>query len=614
MSFGMGAGHFSGKAANKFSEEKKVKDINKTIYKRLIRTGKKYWSRFLAGFLLIIVVSVINLIRPYFMKTAIDDYIKGYVNGAVEIERAISGVEKLALIFLLIMAVEFVFKYLHTYILQKTGKKIIMELRQRVFSHIQKLPVSFFDRNPIGRIVTRVTNDTDAINEMFTNVVVGFLQNIFLMAGIVVVMLSLNTNLTLISFTVLPFMVAVSVLFRNKARIIFNEIRTRLAAINAFFSEHISGMKIIQAFNMQEKKLSELEKINKKYYESSLKRTRLFGIFRPFMDVVKSLALALLLWYGGGRIIKGTLEFGTLFAFISYINMFFQPIMELTERYNTLQGALVASDRIFTLLDTKAEPEPVNPVKPEKAGGKVEFKNVWFAYAGERWVLKDVSFVINPGQSAAFVGATGAGKTSIINLMCGFYENQRGEILIDGVNIKDMKKEDYRKNIGLVLQDVFLFSGDIKTNIGLFDKNITLERIKEASDYVNASKYIEKLPKGYLNPVNERGSVLSLGQRQLLSFARALLKNPSILVMDEATSSIDTETEQLIQDAVGKLMEGRTSIAIAHRLSTIQKADRIMVIHKGELVETGNHQELLQKEGLYYNLYRLQYKEELEGA
>ena len=430
------------------------------------------------------------------------------------------------------------------------------------------------------------------------------------MIGILVIMFKMNVRLTIISLAMLPIIAFVTILFRKKSREIFGEIRSRLGRLNAFLSENLSGMKVTQSFNMQEEKYNEFEEINTKYYSARQRQIKLFGILRPLMDVVRSLILSILLWYGGLNIISGKLEFGTLFAFINYINQFFTPIMHFTEGYNILQSAIVSGNRLFALMDYEPEPEPSDDEREEleEVRGGIEFKNVWFAYEEDKWVLKDVSFKISPGESVAFVGATGAGKTSIINLICGFYENQKGEILLDGVNIKHIEKATLRKNIGMVLQDVFLFSGDIETNIRLFDKTITTEEIIKAAKYANADCFIDQLPGGYKNPVTEKGSTLSMGQRQLLSFARALVIDPKILVMDEATSSIDTETEILIQEALVKLMEGRTTIAIAHRLSTIQNADKIIVIHRGRIREMGTHSELLEKRGLYYNLYMLQYK------
>jgi ATP-binding cassette subfamily B multidrug efflux pump len=614
MAGGLGFGgmmHGAGGARGGLSEDERVdgKIYDFKLIKKMSRFAKPYLHLFLAALILILAVSSSRLARPYITKIAIDEYMSKGLSGELPTDSARKGLYTLGVLFFGLVVMEFAFSYLHTYILNLAGKKIVMNLRDRIFRHIQKLPVSYFDKNPVGKIVTRVTNDTDSLNEMFTNVIVSLMQDIFVMIGVVAIMLSLSVRLTIISFLVLPVMTLATYMFRKKAREIFQEIRARLANLNAFLAEHVSGMKLIQVFNMQDKKCDEFEKTNKEYYDSNRKRIILHGLFRPFMDVVNSLAIALILWFGGRDIISGILEFGTLYAFTNYINQFFQPIMNLTEIYNTMQSSMVSAERIFDLLEEKPEPEPEDDdtIELKEIRGEIEFKNVWFAYVGENWVLKDVSFKINPGETAAFVGATGAGKTSIINLICGFYEIQKGDIFIDGINLKKIKKTALRKNIGLVLQDVFLFSGDIETNIKLFEEGITFDKVKKAAEYVNADYFISRFPEGYKHPVNEKGTTLSAGQRQLLSFARALVFDPAILVLDEATSNIDTETEILIQKALVKLLSGRTSIAIAHRLSTIQKADKILVIHKGTIRESGSHQELLEKKGLYYNLYKLQY-------
>ncbi len=604
---GGGFGH-----GRSLGEEINGKVYDKQLLKRLIRYAKPYWHWFLIALILILSISAGGLARPFLIKTAIDEYITKAYEGVITTGHAVSGVRQLGIIFLMLMIGEALFSYMKTYLLQFAGKKIIMNMRNQIFSHIQKLPVVYFDKNATGRIVTRVTNDTEALNEMYVNMAVGFLQSIFEMVGIVVLMVVLSVELTLVSFAVIPLMVIITIYFRKKAREIFGEIRRRLAAINGFLSEHLSGMKIIQVFNMQKKKEEAFERINHAYYKASFKHIILFGVFRPFMDVIRLVALALLLWYGGRNILGGTLAFGTLYLFIEYTNKFFQPITELTEQYNILQGAMVSAERIFSLIDYAAEPDVLaRGDLPQKLQGRIEFKNVWFAYEGEAWVLKDVSFTIYPGQAVAFVGATGAGKTSIINLICGFYQHQKGEILIDGVRIGDIPKLQLRKNIGLVLQDVFLFSGTVEENIKLFDRNISSAQVEKAARYVNADNFIQKMPCKYQTQINQKASVLSMGQRQLMSFARALLNDPAILVMDEATSNIDTHTEKLVQEALAKIMRGRTTIAIAHRLSTIQNADQIIVIHKGRIVEQGVHQELLKQEGLYYGLYRLQYQHQV---
>jgi len=526
-------------------------------------------------------------------------------------ERDAASVLKLALILLGVMALGFVLNYIQVYILQYTGQKIIFNMRVEIFRHLQGLSLSFFDRNPVGRLVTRVTNDTDALNEMYTAVLVNLFKDLFLLVGIVIVMLRMNFELALVSLATLPVILAVTVVFRVQAREAYRLVRTRLARINATLAENISGMRIIQIFGREKKKFEEFDAINRDYLAANMRELRVYAIFRPAMDLISSLALALLIWYGGGRVLAGKLEFGVLYAFISYIQQFFRPINDLTEKYNIMQSAMAASERIFMLLDTNArEPDPVRPVSLGRPRGEIEFQNVWFAYNGEDWVLKDVSFKVGPGETCAFVGATGAGKTSIISLIGRMYEISRGRILIDGVDIRHIPRHELRRHIGVVQQDVFLFTGDIESNIRLNSSEIAEEDVQEAARYVNADTFIRRLPGGYRAEVKERGVTLSAGQRQLLAFARALAFDPAILVLDEATATLDTETEALIQDALAKLVRGRTTLIVAHRLSTIQNADKIIVIHKGRVREVGTHQELLAKRGIYYQLYLLQYKEQ----
>jgi ABC-type multidrug transport system fused ATPase/permease subunit len=449
------------------------------------------------------------------------------------------------------------------------------------------------------------------LNEMFTAVLVNLFKDVLMLCGIVIIMLRINTPMALVSFTIIPLIIISAAVFRLKARDAYRQTRVKLARINSTLSENISGMRIIQIFNRAAYKYKEFEDINKEHKEAGMRELFVFAVFRPSMDLIYSLALSLLIWYGGARMLAGELPFGVLFAFINYIEQFFQPINDLTEKFNILQSAMASSERIFLLLDEKETVEnPSSPVTLGKLKGDIEFKNVWFAYEGENWVLRDISFKINAGETAAFVGATGAGKTSIISLIDRLYDIQKGEILIDGKNIKELDKYELRAQIGTVLQDVFLFSGDIKSNIRLNESRIDDETIMQVSRFVNADKFIEKLPKGYDEEVAERGATFSSGQRQLLAFARALAFDPSILVLDEATSNIDTETEILIQDAIKKVIRNRTTIVIAHRLSTIQHANKIIVLHKGKLREMGTHQELLDRKGMYYDLYLLQYKEE----
>lgn len=520
-----------------------------------------------------------------------------------------TGLLKISLLFLLVLLGGLLLGYIQTLILQYTGQKIIYNIRLQVFSHVQTLSLSFFDQNPVGRLVTRVTNDTEALNEMYTSVLVNLFKNIFMLVGILVMMLRLHVKLSLITFAVIPIIVAVTFLFRNLARKTYREIRGKLSKINAFLSEHLSGMKIVQIFAQEEEKFKEFNEINEDLKDSSMREIILFGIFRPIMYFLFNITLCLALGVGGLRVMEGSLSIGVLFAFIQYVALFFNPIQELAEQFNILQSAMAASERIFMLLDEEpAIQDPKQPVDMPKIQGQIEFKNVWFAYEGEDWVLRDVSFTVEPGETVAFVGATGAGKTSILNLLSRYYEIQKGEILIDGVNIQKMSQQQLRSHIGLMLQDVFLFTGDITSNIRLNEERISDETVQQSAQYVNAHSFIEKLPGQYKEPVRERGATLSSGQRQLLSFARTLAFDPKILILDEATANIDTETEQLIQDGLVKLMEGRTTLVVAHRLSTIQHADHIIVLHKGKVREKGNHQELLKQKGIYYRLYQLQYQ------
>lgn len=521
------------------------------------------------------------------------------------------SVFKLSLLFVGILLIGFVVNFGQVYLLQWTGQKIIFSIREKLFTHLEKLSLSFFDNNPVGRLVTRVTNDVQTLNEMYTSVLVNLFKDIFMLVGIMVVMLQMNYKLALYSFAVLPLVIISTVIFRKKAREAYRMVRVRLARLNANLAENINGMKVVQIFNQEKKKFKEFDQINDSYFEATKKELMAYAIFRPAMEVISSLGLATVIWFGGKEVIQGSIQFGVLFAFISYIQQFFRPILDLTEKYNIMQSAMASSERIFMLLDTKEDiVSPENEHELEKVKGAIEFKNVWFAYNEDEWVLRDLNFTINPGETVAFVGATGAGKSSIINLLSRFYDIQQGQILIDGKDIKTLDKYQLRKNIGVVLQDVFLYTGDIKSNIRLNNQNISDEKIQEVAQYVNADHFISDLPNKYDEPVTERGSTLSQGQRQLLAFARTLAFDPAILVLDEATANIDTETEILIQDALEKLIKNRTTLIVAHRLSTIQHADKIIVLHKGKIREMGNHQELLQKNGIYYNLYQLQYKED----
>jgi ATP-binding cassette subfamily B protein len=590
-------------------EEVMAKPFDIKIMKRLLTYAKPYWLYIFIAAVSILLVTASNLLRPYLVQKAIDNYIN---NPNIPKAEAINGVTHIGILYLIIITVAFIINYGQIYLIPYTGQKIIFNLRQQIFEHLQSLSLSFFDKNPVGRLVTRVTNDTDTLNEMYTSVIANLFNDIFIIFGIIIAMVSYNVKLALISLSTTPLIIVGMYIYRKLASQAYRLVRVRLARINAFLSEHISGMKIVQLFVTEHKKSKEFEKINKDYYDANMRQLTIFAIFRPSMDVIYSLTLALLIWYGGKDIISHKVEFGVLYAFVNYLQQLFQPIFDISEKYDILQSAMASAERIFILLDTKEQiKDPKEPIPLEDIQGKIEFKNVWFSYNGKDWVLKDVSFVVNPGETVAFVGATGAGKSSIISLLSRFYDIQKGEILIDGIDIRKVRQQDLRKHIGVVLQDVFLFTGDIKSNIRLNNKNITDNDIYMVAKYVNAHHFIKKLPESYESKVTERGSTLSAGQRQLLAFARALAFNPKILVLDEATANIDTETERLIQDALKKLTKGRTTLVIAHRLSTIQHADKIIVLHKGRIREMGTHNELLQKKGLYYNLYMLQYKDQL---
>ena len=518
----------------------------------------------------------------------------------------ISGMTKIGIIYILVLLLNTLCTYNQTMILQKTGQKIIYTIRNEIFHHIHSLPLRYFDTHPVGRIVTRVTNDVEALHEMYANILIRLFKNAVKIIGLAFVMLSMDLKLALYSFILLPIIGVLTFIFRTLSRKIHRSIRTKISMLNTFLSENISGMRLIQIFANEDLKFDEFKVKSKELYDANIKQLTVFAVFRPLIYFISQLALAIVLYNGGSSVINTTISIGSLYIFINYISNFFEPIQDLAEQFSTLQNAFASAEKIFVILDEKNNILEKEDAKEHRLKGKIEFKNVWFAYEKDEYVLKDVSFVINPGEKVAFVGATGAGKSSILNLIGRYYDIQKGQILIDDIDIKDMRIEDIRHAIGQVQQDVFIFTGDIKSNIRLLDESISNEVIKESAITANADKFISKLPNQYDEAVSERGSTLSAGQRQLLSFARTLAYDPTILVMDEATANIDTETELLIQDALEKLMHNRTTIMVAHRLSTIQHADNIIVMHKGKIREMGKHQELLKQDGIYKKLYELQ--------
>ena len=565
---------------------------------RLIAYMKPYAHWVIFALLLVLGLTAFDLYRPMLVGDAIDTF---GANGDYDVIIAT------AIKYAVVLALSFAFNIAQTWILQKTGQNIILQMRKDLYRHIQSLGSRYFDITPVGKLVTRVTNDVEALNEMYSGILVQLFRNIVKIVGLAGVMLVLDVRLAAISFVLMPLVIGLTVLCQKIARNIYRLYRTRLTDINTFLSEHLSGMKIIQIFGRQERKFEEFHDKNTKLYKAFYREMLMYAVFRPLIYILSILSLMIVLWFGSRNVFDEIISVGTLYIFSNYIRSFFDPIQELAEQFSTLQSSIASAEKIFTVMDEdEFIPEVENPKQPDKITGKIEFDHVWFAYDGENYVLKDVSFVINPGEKVAFVGATGAGKSSILNLIGRYYDIQKGHIYIDGIDIRQLSKKQLRSAIGQMQQDVFIFEGDVAYNIRLNDDNITDVQVKAAAEYVNASHFIEKLPQGYHEPVTERGATFSAGERQLLSFARTLAHNPSILVMDEATANIDTETEILIQEALEKLMDGRTTIMVAHRISTIQHADCIMVMHKGRICERGTHRELLEQDGIYRKLYELQ--------
>jgi ATP-binding cassette, subfamily B, multidrug efflux pump len=606
----------------------------------------------------IICASVLQLAQPYLMKVAIDRHIE---TGTLE------GLDQIALAFLAILLASFALEYIQTWVLQMTGQRIMFDMRMQIYGHLQRVDLQFYDRNPVGRLMTRVTTDVDVLNDLFTAGVVSIFGDIFTLAGIMIVLVAMDWRLALLAFSVLPLIVLVTQWFRKNVRESYRTVRLWIARINAFLQEHITGMATVQLFRRERRSFTKFDEINRKHRDANVESIFYYAVFYPAIEIIGALAAALLIWFGGIWTLQGTLSLGSLVAFILYSQRFFRPISDMSEKFNVLQAAMASSERIFKLLDTpvkigsseartlgstedrkfgrsegrrigssgarelggsearklehsgvhkseqpdtRASELPSNRTTEHPATGHIVFDHVWFAYTDDNYVLRDVSFDVQPGERVGVVGATGSGKTTLINLLLRFYDVSRGRILVDGVDIREVRLNELRLLFSLVLQDVHLFSGTIADNVRLGNADISDEVVRRAAATVHANQFIERLPLGYESPVAERGSTLSVGQKQLLSFARALAFDPTVLVLDEATSSVDTETEILIRDALHLLMAGRTTIAIAHRLSTIQDMDKILVLHKGELRESGSHQELLARRGIYFKLYQLQYKDQ----
>jgi ATP-binding cassette subfamily B multidrug efflux pump len=584
-----------------YEKELSGKSFDRKTAVRLLKFIKPYRRLLGLTIFLLLITAGLQVMGPYLVKLAIDNYITvGKVDGLLNI----------VLLYGLVLLFEFVIRYFQGYYTEYMGQKIMYDMRMEIFSHIQKLPMSYFDKNPVGRVMTRVTTDVQSLNEMLSSGIVTLFGDIFMIIGIMAIMLALDWKLSLVTFSVLILLAIATFIFRAKVRVTFRIIRTKISNINSFLQESISGINTTKIFNRQKENDEEFSLLNRDYLTTYLRTILYYAVFFPIVILISTLAVALVVWYGGGQVIRNLLTLGTLVAFIQYVEKFFHPISDLSEKFGILQEAIAASERIFHLLDLKpAITSPADPVRVEQVKGNIKFEKVWFAYNEDNYILRDISFDLQAGQSVAIVGATGSGKTSIINLMNRFYEIQKGKILLDNINIKRFNLQDLRRHIGVVMQDVFLFSGTVLDNIRLGNKDIGIEKVIEASKYVNAHKFIKKLPGQYDFEVKERGQVLSVGQRQLIAFARAIVFNPEVLlVLDEATSSIDSEIEALIQDALSKIMEKRTTIVIAHRLSTIKNVDKIIVLSHGEIVERGTHMELLKAKGIYHKLYKYQYQ------
>jgi ATP-binding cassette, subfamily B, multidrug efflux pump len=629
-------------------EEVLGKAYDSRLMRRLLVYLRPYKWQVAIALSSIILKAGADVLQPYLTKVAIDKYLARVPGQHSPFDFFLShqplvGIAQIAAIYVGTLVFSFLLEYLQTYFMQWTGQMTMFDLRSQIFRHLQRMHIGFYDKNPVGRLVTRVTTDVDALNEMFTAGVVSIFEDIFVLAGIVGIMLWMNWKLALITFAVLPLIGYATMIFRDKVRDSYRRIRVAIARINSYLQEHVSGMMVLQIFNREQRAFDKFAEVNAVHMDAFKDAIMAYSVYYPVVEILSSTAIACVIWFGGNQLLGETLVWGKpatlgiLVAFIAYSQRFFRPIQDLSEKYNILQAAMAASERIFKLLDTP--PEVVSPARPKapEGEGRIEFDHVWFAYGPRKsspdkagksasgdgheaessepdWVLRDVSFTIQPGETVAIVGHTGAGKTTIISLLMRFYDVQRGTIKIDGVDVKDMDVADLRGRFGVVLQDPFLFSGTIEGNIRLGTQWIKDEDVEQAAEDVNLADFVRALPNGFKEEVRERGSTLSTGQKQLISFARALAHDPKFLILDEATSSVDTETEFRVREALNRMIEGRTSIVIAHRLSTVQRADKIIVMHKGQVREMGTHQELLAQRGIYYKLYQLQYKDQEVAA
>jgi ATP-binding cassette subfamily B multidrug efflux pump len=643
--------------ASNQEEEVLGKAYDGRLMRRLLTYLRPYQWHVAVALAAIILKSVLDVLGPFLTKIAIDKYLAKSPNSHSWIgdrlsDAPLTGIAQIGGLYVGILIFTFALEFIQTYLMQWTGQKVMFDLRRQIFRHLQFMHVGFFDKHPVGRLVTRVTTDVDALNEMFTAGVVSIFEDVFVLAGIIAIMMRMNWKLALITFAVLPLIVYATLIFRDKVRDSYRRIRTAIARINSFLQEAVSGMLVLQLFNREKRAFNKFSDINASHMEAFKDAIMAYSVYYPVVEILSAIAIASIIWFGGNDVIRGLATLGVLVAFMQYAQRFFRPIQDLSEKYNILQSAMAAGERVFKLLDTKIDVTSPAITKRPQGPGRIEFDHVWFAYnasghvggetgalarpettaAGGRvgtpvspptsslpatepdWVLRDVNFVLEPGETVAVVGHTGAGKTTLISLLMRFYDVQRGAIRIDGVDIKEMSLEELRSRFGVVLQDPFLFSGTVAGNIRLGTARILDADVEQAAEDVNLADFIRTLPGGFKEEVRERGSTLSTGQKQLISFARALAHNPKILILDEATSSVDTETEFRVRDALNRMVEGRTSLIIAHRLSTIQRADKIIVMHKGQVREMGSHQQLLARRGIYYKLYQLQYKDQEVGV